>query len=108
VLPPETVLRLATINGARALGLADEIGSVEVGKRADLIVVDLASGLHNCAVHDVLSHLVFTARASDVRTVLVDGRVLLDDGVLQTIDAATVRASGQARGEALVRRLEVS
>ncbi|HLH23461.1 MAG TPA: amidohydrolase [Chloroflexota bacterium] len=105
-LPPETVLRLATINAARALGLEAEIGSLEPGKRADLIVVDLAGALHNTAVHDVLSHLVFTARPSDVRTVLVDGRVLLEDGVLQTIDAAAVRTAGQARGEALVRRLE--
>ncbi|HZS01806.1 MAG TPA: amidohydrolase [Chloroflexota bacterium] len=106
VLPPETVLRLATINAARALGLEAEIGSLEPGKRADLIVVDLAGALHNTAVHDVLSHLVFTARPSDVRTVVADGRILLDDGALQTIDAAAVRASGQARGESLVRRLE--
>jgi 5-methylthioadenosine/S-adenosylhomocysteine deaminase len=105
-LPPETVLRLATINGARALGLDHEIGSLEPGKRADLIVVDLAGALHNVAVHDVLSHLVFTARPPDVRTVLVDGRVLLDGGVLQTVDAAAVRAAGQARGESLVRRLD--
>jgi 5-methylthioadenosine/S-adenosylhomocysteine deaminase len=104
-LPPETVLRLATINGARALGLDTEIGSLEPGKRADLVIVDLSS-LHHCAVHDVLSHLVFTARAADVRTVLVDGRVVLDEGVLQTVDAEAVRAAGQARGEALVRRLE--
>ncbi len=104
-LPPETVLRLATINGARALGLDAEIGSLEPGKRADLAIVDLSS-LHHCAVHDVLSHLVFTARAADVRTVLVDGRVVLEEGVLQTVDAEAVRAAGQARGEALVRRLE--
>jgi 5-methylthioadenosine/S-adenosylhomocysteine deaminase len=105
-LPPETVLRLATINGARALGLESEIGSLEPGKRADLIVVDLAGALHNCAVHDVLSHLVFTARASDVRTVIADGRVLMDEGALQTVDAEAVRAAGQTRGESLVRRLE--
>ncbi|HZU06932.1 MAG TPA: amidohydrolase [Chloroflexota bacterium] len=104
-LPPETVLRLATINGARSLGLEHELGSLEPGKRADLIIVDLGSALHNCAVHDVLSHLVFTARATDVRTVLVDGRILLEEGVLQTIDAEAVRAAGQARGESLVRRL---
>ena len=105
-LPPETVLRLATINAARALGLEAEIGSLEPGKRADLIVVDLAGSLHNTAVHDVLSHLVFTARPLDVRTVLVDGRVILDDGVLQTVDAAAIRAAGQARADSLVRRLD--
>jgi 5-methylthioadenosine/S-adenosylhomocysteine deaminase len=105
-LPPETVLRLATINGARALGLEGELGSLEADKRADLIVVDLEGAIHNCAVHDVLSHLVFTARSSDVRTVLVDGRVLMDEGVLQTVDAEAVRAAGQTRAESLVRRLE--
>jgi len=105
-LPPETVLRLATINGARALGLDSELGSLEPGKRADLIVVDLAGALHNCAVHDVLSHLVFTARAGDVRTVIADGRVLMDERVLQTLDAEAVRAAAQARGESLVRRLD--
>jgi 5-methylthioadenosine/S-adenosylhomocysteine deaminase len=105
-LPAETVLRLATINGARALGLQAELGSLEPAKRADVIVVDVSSALHNCAVHDVLSHLVFTVKSSDVRTVLVDGRVVLDQGVLQTIDAEAVCASAQARGESLVRRLE--
>jgi 5-methylthioadenosine/S-adenosylhomocysteine deaminase len=105
-LPPETVLRLATINAARALGLEAEIGSLEPGKRADLIVVDLAGALHNTAVHDVLSHLVFTARPPDVRTVLVDGRLLLDDGILQTVDAAAVRAAGQARADSLFHRLD--
>jgi 5-methylthioadenosine/S-adenosylhomocysteine deaminase len=105
-LPAETVLRLATINGARALGLEAEIGSLEPGKRADLIVVDVSSALHNCAVHDVLSHLVFTVRSSDVRTVLVDGRILMEDRTLQTIDAEAVRASAQAQSERLVRRLE--
>ena len=100
------MLRLATINGARALGLDAEIGSLEPGKRADLIVVDLAGAFHNCAVHDVLSHLVFTARASDVRTVLVDGRPLMDEGRLLTVDAEALLARGQAQGESLVRRLD--
>ncbi len=105
-LPPETVLRLATINGARALGLDAEIGSLEPGKRADLIVVDLAGALHNVAVHDVLSHLVFTARAADVRTVMVGGRLLMDEGHLLTVDRDALCASGQAQGESLVRRLD--
>ena len=67
------VLRAATIEGARALGLGDEIGSVEVGKRADLVLVDLAAP-HLTPVHDVAALLVFAAGRGDVTDVLVDGR----------------------------------
>ncbi|MBX5490146.1 MAG: amidohydrolase [Chloroflexi bacterium] len=103
-LPPETVLRMATQHGARALGLEHELGSIETGKRADLILVDLGT-LHNVAVHDVQSHLVFVARPSDVRTVLVDGRIVVDKGVLQTVDTEAIRQEGQARAARLVARL---
>ena len=67
------VLRAATIEGARALGLGDRIGSVEVGKRADLVLVDLAAP-HLTPVHDVAALLVFAAGRGDVTDVLVDGR----------------------------------
>lgn len=104
VLPPDTVLRLATQGGARALGLEAEIGSVEVGKRADLIVVDL-DGVHSAPAHDVLSHLVFVAGPRDVRTVLIDGRIVMDEGVLATVDVEALRAQARERGEDLVRRI---
>ena len=76
-------LELATIEGARALRLDGQIGSLEPGKRADLIVVDLATP-HAAPVLDVVAALVSSCRASDVRDVLVNGAMVVRDGVLQT------------------------
>src|SRR5436190_5669375 len=75
VLPAARVLRMATIDGAQALGLEKEIGSLETGKRADVIVVDLAR-LQSTPAPDVMSALVYSALPSDVRTVIIDGRVV--------------------------------
>jgi 5-methylthioadenosine/S-adenosylhomocysteine deaminase len=88
-LPARRVLRMATIDGARALGLGGEIGSLETGKRADLIIVDLER-LHLTPHPDIVSTLVYAAEAGDVRTVIVDGRFLLRDGRLETLDERAV------------------
>jgi cytosine/adenosine deaminase-related metal-dependent hydrolase len=74
------LFELATVGGARALGLDAEIGSIEVGKFADLAIVDLHR-LHAFGPEDVYTALVYSARASDVRTVLVGGKVLVDEGM---------------------------
>ena len=98
-LPAAQALELATLGGARALGLEAEIGSIEVGKRADLVVLDL-EGLHTQpAEADLISRIVYSARASDVRHVLVDGRVVVKDGVLKTAKVEEIRraANDQAR-----------
>lgn len=81
------VLEMATLGGARALGLEQEIGSLEVGKRADLITVEMG-GLHTVPCDDPVSALVYSARSADVRTTVVDGRVLMQDRRLLTVDAA--------------------
>src|SRR2546423_11169884 len=83
-LPAARVLRMATRGGARALGLEEEIGSVEAGKRADLTVIDLER-LHTTPRPDVVSTIVYAAEAADVRTVLIDGRLVLQDGELKTV-----------------------
>ena len=88
-LPASRVLRMATRGGARALGLEGEVGSVEPGKRADLTLVDLSS-LHTTPRPDVVSTVVYAAEAADVRTVLIDGRVVLRDGELTTLDERAV------------------
>ena len=85
VMDAPTVLAMATRMGARALGLESLVGSLEPGKRADLILVDLGSP-HLCPVHEVVSHLVYTARGSDVRSVVIDGRVVVQDRRLLTLD----------------------
>jgi 5-methylthioadenosine/S-adenosylhomocysteine deaminase len=90
---------IATLGGARALGLADQIGSIEVGKRADLLVVDARPHLPN---GDVYTTLVYSCRGADVRTVLVDGRVVVQDGRLLTLDVDAVRQEAVAARDELV------
>ena len=104
-LLPAQALRMATINGARALGLDGLVGSLEVGKRADLIVLDLLAAPHNVAVHDVVSHLVHCARATDVRLVMVDGRILMEDRSVAGLDEAGLLGRAQEAAERLVARL---
>lgn len=81
----EQAVRMATIEGARALGLGDQLGSLEAGKRADLIVLDLARP-HLTPRHDPWSMLAYAAQASDVRDTVVDGRILMRDRVLLSLD----------------------
>jgi len=85
IMPAETVLELATINGARALGLEHEIGSLEAGKKADLVVVDL-NRLHTAPSINPVSTLVYAATGGDVDMVVVDGQVVVEQGNLLTMD----------------------
>jgi len=96
-LPAEEAFALATIDGARVLGLEDRIGSVEVGKRADLAVVDL-EGLHAEPGGDIVARLVYSATASDVRHVLIDGRVVVKRGELTELDADLIRRDARRHG----------
>lgn len=91
------VLRAATLEGARALGLGDEIGSVEVGKRADLVVVDLDKP-HLTPVHDVQALLVFAAGRADVTDVLVDGQPVVRAGRSTRLDTPDLLARARERG----------
>jgi 5-methylthioadenosine/S-adenosylhomocysteine deaminase len=102
---PGQALRMATINGARALGLDRLVGSLEVGKRADLIMLDLLAAPHNVAVHDVLSHLVHCAKATDVELAMVDGTILMEHRTVRGVDEAGLLARSQAAAERLVARL---
>jgi 5-methylthioadenosine/S-adenosylhomocysteine deaminase len=91
-LPSSILLRLATLDGARALGLEDRIGSLEPGKDADLCAVSLAA-THVRPVHDPLAALFHSARASDVVLTAVRGRVLYRDGRFAHADAAAAAAA---------------
>nr|WP_255653222.1 5'-deoxyadenosine deaminase [Myxococcus sp. XM-1-1-1] len=103
-MTPMRVLEMATLHGARALGLEDEVGSLESGKRADITVVDLG-GLHaGPTPEDVLVPLVHSARSSDVTHVFIDGRPVLKDGVLTTLDAASVLSSAKSNVERILKR----
>ena len=103
VLSAAQVLRMATIDGARALGLENEIGSLEVGKRADVIVVDL-NQLHSSPKQDVISSLVYSAQPSDVRVTIIDGRVVMRDGELMTMDESVVIEEANREASGLVER----
>jgi 5-methylthioadenosine/S-adenosylhomocysteine deaminase len=85
VMDAATVLRMATIEGAAVLGLEKEIGSVEPGKWADLILIDLEKP-HFTPLYNLCSHLVYCARGSDVVTAIIGGRIVMKDRRLRTID----------------------
>ena len=107
-LPAKRTLRMATIDGARALGLEKEIGSLETGKRADVIVVDVAQ-LHSSPRHDdVVSALVYSAVAADVRTTIIDGQVLMRDGELLALDENVVIEEANREADALRARAGLS
>ena len=105
---PEQVLRMATIDGARALGLDTVSGSLEVGKRADVVTVDLrklhTTPLLHGADLNVAAHLVFSASGADVSAVWVDGRPVVAGGRVLTVDVDSVRADAQAAAEELFER----
>jgi 5-methylthioadenosine/S-adenosylhomocysteine deaminase len=88
-VPARTALDLATIGGARALGMEATLGSLETGKRADLITVSMGSA-RQTPVYDPISHLVYVTRGTDVRTTIVNGRILMRDGRVLTLDRGSV------------------
>jgi 5-methylthioadenosine/S-adenosylhomocysteine deaminase len=99
----EQVLEMATINGAHAIGMGDRIGSLEVGKRADIVVMAL-DNVFVTPVHDPISSIVYAALGSEARWVMVDGRVLLADGELTTLDEGAVRERAARAAGSLARR----
>ena len=80
---------MATIGGARAMGMDTQIGSLEAGKRADLIVVSM-SAARQTPMYDPISHLVYVTRGDDVQTTIVNGRVLMRDRKMLTLDDAAI------------------
>ena len=87
----KTALDLATIGGARALGMDQQIGSLEAGKHADVIVVSMREA-RQTPLYDPISHLVYATRGDDVRTTIVNGKILMKDRQVRTLDKATVIA----------------
>ncbi|HYV04637.1 MAG TPA: amidohydrolase family protein [Blastocatellia bacterium] len=89
---PDQLLKLATLGGAKVLGLDREIGSLEAGKQADLTAIDL-SGTHNTPLHDPTAAIVFSAGASDIRLTMVGGEVLFDGRDVKSVDEHELRAT---------------
>ncbi len=101
-LPAEDVLKMATINGAKSLGMEKEIGSIEVGKKADIILVDLKKP-HLTPVHNVVSHVVYSAVGGDVDTMIVDGKVLMQNRKVLTFEEAQVIKKAQDVSEEMLK-----
>jgi 5-methylthioadenosine/S-adenosylhomocysteine deaminase len=95
VMPANTVLTMATRGGAEAIGLGDSIGSLAVGKRADIIQVSF-DDVHFVPTYNVISHLVYVADEQDVTTVVVDGKVLMKNKKFLTIDTERIKKEATA------------
>jgi len=89
LMPAEQVLEMATIEGAKALSWENEIGSIEVGKKADLSIINLKKP-HLCPIYNEASHLVYVARASDVETVIINGRIVMENRKLTMLNIEKV------------------
>jgi 5-methylthioadenosine/S-adenosylhomocysteine deaminase len=97
-LDAASTLKMATTEGARALGMADTIGSLEVGKQADIILVDVDTP-HMVPLYHPASHLVYAASGSDVRHVFIGGRWVVRNGILQTMDLDSILSEARALGQ---------
>jgi len=107
VIPARQALRIATIEGAKALGLAKEIGTLEIGKRADVTVVKL-DGLHSTpSSSDATSALVYSAQTSDVQSVVIDGQVVMRDRELLTLDEESIVQDANRRRSELMKRARI-
>jgi len=104
VVSAEEAFEMATIRGARALHLEKEIGSIEKGKRADLVVVDL-DDLNQTPYYNIYSDLVYATKAADVRTVIIEGRVVMRDRRLLTLNEETIKADARRFRERIIRSI---
>ena len=102
VMDAKTVVKLATIGGAEVLGLRDKIGSLEPGKKADLIILDWKQP-HLTPVYNYYSHLVYSATGHDVRTVMVGGKVIMDNRRILTVNENEVMSEVEKIGEKIKR-----
>jgi len=93
-LSAQEVVEMATIDGARCLGWDDEIGSIEVGKKADLVAINL-DRVHTIPSANLYTEIVYTSRASDVALTMVDGKILFENSELKNVDAVALRRDAQ-------------
>lgn len=105
VVSAEQVFAMATTGGARALHMGDRIGSIEAGKLADIVIVDI-DGLHQTPMFNIYSHLVYATKSFDVRTVVINGRVVMQDRRLLTLNENAIKTEAIAYRKKIVESLK--
>ncbi|SDZ27724.1 5-methylthioadenosine/S-adenosylhomocysteine deaminase [Proteiniborus ethanoligenes] len=101
-IPAATAVKMATLNGAKALGLEKEVGTLEVGKKADIVILDLNKP-HFYPRYNLVASLAYSAQASDVETVIVDGKILMENYELKTIDVEKVMYNAEKCAKSLIK-----
>ena len=104
VMPSSVVLNMATLGSARVLGMEKDIGSLEVGKKADIIILNLQSP-HLQPVYNIVSQLVYSATGADVRDVIIDGQLVMQNRRLLTLDEETILEKTQEMKEKILQRI---
>lgn len=104
ILPAERVLKMATMDGARALHWDNQIGSIEVGKKADIIIIDFQKP-HLKPLYSETSHLVYAAKASDVETAIIDGRIVMENREIKTVNVEWVLEEAEKASKRLLERI---
>ncbi|NLJ72508.1 MAG: amidohydrolase [Syntrophomonadaceae bacterium] len=104
VIPAYNALEIATYNGAQALRVGDQIGQIKAGLKADLIILDLQTA-NMTPNYDVLANIVYAAQASDVETVIIDGKVIMENRIIKTFNEEEVISKAQQIGARLVTSL---
>ncbi len=100
----EQAFEMATIRGARAVFMADKIGSLETGKLADIAIVDI-DGLHQTPLYNIYSHLVYATKASDVDTVIINGRLVMQGRRLLTLNESAIKKDAVAYRDKIIKSL---
>ena len=107
VFPAWKVMRMATIEGAKAIGLGDEIGSLECGKKADMILINLnipnLSPVITEPVRNIVPNIVYSARGDEVQTVIIDGKIIMEDRIIKTVDEHQVLMAAKAAAKQVCR-----
>ncbi|MDH7477497.1 MAG: amidohydrolase, partial [Candidatus Bathyarchaeota archaeon] len=107
LLPAEKILEMATINGAKALAWDKEIGSIAIGKKADLIIVNLKKP-HLSPLHNETSHMVYAAKSADVETVIINGKIIMENRTLKTLNVERVMAIAEKTKNSLLSRVSAN
>jgi 5-methylthioadenosine/S-adenosylhomocysteine deaminase len=104
VISAQQAFELATIRGAQALHLEKEIGSLEVGKRADIVIIDRDT-LNQIPLYNIYSDLVYATKAADVESVIINGRVVMRDRRLLTLNETTVKSEARTLRDKIIKSL---